>query len=59
VDLLFLCGGGILGHPGGIKAGVKSVLQGWECAIENHDIDSYASTHPEFQQALEYFGHDS
>lgn len=59
VDLLFLCGGGILGHPAGIRAGVASVIQGWEAAIQGVPIEKYADGHVELKQALEYFGHDS
>ncbi len=55
-DLLFLCGGGILGHPGGLAAGVRSVQQAWEAAIQNIDIDNFAKTNQELKQALEYFG---
>lgn len=54
-DLLFLCGGGILGHPGGLAAGVKSVQQGWEAAMQNIELNKYAETHKELKQALEYF----
>lgn len=32
-DLIFACGGGIMGHPGGIAAGVREVRQAWEAAI--------------------------
>ena len=54
-DILFLCGGGILGHPGGITAGVKSVQQGWQAAIRGIDLQTFASTHHELAQALEFY----
>jgi ribulose-bisphosphate carboxylase large chain len=56
VDVLFLCGGGIIGHPGGLVAGVKSVQQGWQAAIQGIDLQTFAKTHPELAQALEFFG---
>jgi ribulose-bisphosphate carboxylase large chain len=31
-DLIFACGGGIMGHPGGIGAGVAAVRSAWEAA---------------------------
>ena len=31
-DLMHLAGGGILGHPDGIAAGVASMREGWEAA---------------------------
>ncbi|MBM3785246.1 MAG: ribulose 1,5-bisphosphate carboxylase [Acidobacteria bacterium] len=32
-DLIFACGGGIMGHPDGIGAGVAAVRQAWEKAL--------------------------
>ena len=32
-DLIYACGGGIMAHPGGIAAGVRSVRQAWEAAV--------------------------
>ena len=34
MDLIFACGGGIMGHPDGIAAGVANVRSAWEAAIE-------------------------
>ena len=31
-DLIFACGGGIMGHPGGIGAGVGAIRAAWEAA---------------------------
>ncbi|HBY63428.1 MAG TPA: ribulose 1,5-bisphosphate carboxylase [Solibacterales bacterium] len=56
VDLLYLCGGGIVAHPGGIAAGAASVRQGWEAALAGVPLDQYAATHPELRRALEFFG---
>ena len=33
VDLLYLCGGGVVSHPGGAAAGVRAVRQAWEAAF--------------------------
>jgi ribulose-bisphosphate carboxylase large chain len=33
-DLIFAAGGGIMGHPGGIAAGVQSLRDAWEAAVE-------------------------
>ncbi len=56
VDLMYLCGGGIIGHPGGIAAGVASVRQGWEAALAGTTLADYAQDHPELRQALEVYG---
>ncbi|KQX51352.1 MULTISPECIES: 3-oxo-isoapionate-4-phosphate decarboxylase OiaX [Ensifer] len=59
LDLLYLCGGGVVSHPGGPGAGVKAVRQAWEAAQEGIELDVYARSHPELKQALEKFGRPS
>ncbi|HMP41385.1 MAG TPA: RuBisCO large subunit C-terminal-like domain-containing protein, partial [Roseiflexaceae bacterium] len=56
IDLMYLCGGGIMAHPAGVAAGVASVRQGWEAALAGVSIEAYATTHPELQQAIEVYG---
>jgi ribulose-bisphosphate carboxylase large chain len=56
VDLLYLCGGGVVSHPGGPAAGVRAVRQAWEAAVEGIPLASYARAHPELAQALAKFG---
>jgi ribulose-bisphosphate carboxylase large chain len=53
---MYLCGGGIVGHPMGIEAGVKSVIQGWQAALEGKSLDEMAQTHHELKTALEFYG---
>jgi ribulose-bisphosphate carboxylase large chain len=55
-DLMYLCGGGIIGHPGGIAAGVASVRQGWEAALTGKTLNEYAQDHVELRQAIEVYG---
>ena len=54
-DLIYACGGGIMAHPGGIAAGVRSVRQAWEAALADCPLEDYARSHPELAQALEKF----
>jgi ribulose-bisphosphate carboxylase large chain len=56
VDLIHACGGGIMGHPGGIAAGVRSLHQGWEAAVSGVPLAEYARTHRELAEALAAFG---
>ncbi|MBX3567956.1 MAG: ribulose-bisphosphate carboxylase large subunit family protein [Rhizobiaceae bacterium] len=56
VDLLYLCGGGIVSHPGGPAAGVVAVRQAWQAAVDGIPLDDYAKTHPELRQSIEKFG---
>ena len=55
-DLMYLCGGGILGHPDGPAAGVAHLKQGWEAATQGIPLEEYAKDHPELQRAIEHFG---
>ncbi len=56
VDLMHLAGGGIIGHPGGTAAGVLSMRQAWEAAVNGQPLDQVASKHPELKSAMEAFG---
>lgn len=55
-DLIYTCGGGIMGHPGGIGAGIRSIRQAWEAALAGRTLDDYAGEHRELREALERFG---
>ena len=55
-DLLFMCGGGILAHPGGPSAGVTSVRQAWSAARHGRPLDDAARDAPELRAALDFFG---
>ena len=56
VDLMYLAGGGIMGHPDGPEAGVKHLKQGWEAAVEGISLTEYAENHAELQRAIEHYG---
>ena len=51
-DLIHAAGGGILGHPAGIAAGVAAMRQAWEAAVAGKPLPQHAQTHPELAQAL-------
>ena len=55
VDLMYLCGGGIVSHPGGAGAGVKAVRQAWEAAIAGVPLAEHAKNHPELAASIAYF----
>jgi ribulose-bisphosphate carboxylase large chain len=55
-DLIYACGGGILGHPMGVTAGVRSLQQAWEAAVQDIPLAAYANANPELKSALEAFG---
>jgi ribulose 1,5-bisphosphate carboxylase large subunit-like protein len=56
LDLMYLCGGGIVSHPGGPAAGVRAVRQAWEAAVAGVPLDVYAREHAELAASLKKFG---
>lgn len=58
-DLLYLCGGGVVSHPGGPGAGVLAVRQAWEAAVQGIPLEVYAREHPPLAQSLARFGSSS
>ena len=56
VDLMYLCGGGILGHPDGPSAGVEHLKQGWEAAMNGIPLEEYAEAHEELRRAIDHYG---
>jgi ribulose-bisphosphate carboxylase large chain len=56
VDLMYLAGGGIMGHPDGPAAGVAHLKQGWEAAMAGVPLETYAEDHEELRRAIEHFG---
>ncbi len=55
IDLIYACGGGIVAHPGGVAAGVRSLRQAWEAAVAGIPLDEYARNHQELREALQRF----
>jgi ribulose-bisphosphate carboxylase large chain len=55
VDLMHLAGGGIIGHPDGIAAGMASMREGWEAAVAGTDLHTYAESHPALKRAMAQF----
>lgn len=55
-DLMHLAGGGIIGHPDGIAAGVASMHEGWEAAVRGIRLEDYSQQRPALRAALAKFG---
>jgi ribulose-bisphosphate carboxylase large chain len=53
---MYLCGGGIIAHPGGPAAGAASIRQAWEAAMEGRPLEEAAKSHRELREALEAYG---
>jgi ribulose-bisphosphate carboxylase large chain len=54
-DLIYAAGGGIMAHPGGIEAGVRSLHEAWQAAVEGIPLETYAAAHPDLRAALQRF----
>lgn len=55
LDHVYLCGGGVVSHPGGPAAGVRAVQQAWQRTREGISLDEYSKTHRELREAIEKF----
>lgn len=55
-DVIYLAGGGILGHPMGPVAGIKAIRQAWEAASAGLNMTEHARSHPELQASIAKFG---
>ncbi|AMG83121.1 ribulose 1,5-bisphosphate carboxylase [Microbacterium sp. PAMC 28756] len=55
VDLMYVCGGGIMAHPDGPAAGATSIRQAWRAAVDGVPASEYAQTHAELAAALSLF----
>ncbi|NIY71229.1 ribulose 1,5-bisphosphate carboxylase [Marivivens donghaensis] len=56
LDLMYLGGGGIHGHPMGLAAGVKAIRQAWDAAAADVELADYAKDHPELAASLAKWG---
>jgi len=56
VDLLYMAGGGIMAHPDGPAAGVRSLQKWWEAAVEGLTQEQAAQKYPELKKSVEKFG---
>lgn len=54
-DLIHAAGGGLVGHPDGIRAGVDSLRQAWAAAEAGVPVESYAQDHPALARALDAY----
>ena len=58
-DLLYMAGGGIMAHPDGPAAGVRSLQKWWEAAAERLTLEQAAAKYPELKKSVEKFGKKS
>jgi ribulose-bisphosphate carboxylase large chain len=51
-DIMIQCGGGLLGHPDGVEAGVKAIEQSRKIAMEGIPIREWIKLNPESELAV-------
>ena len=56
MDVQIQAGGGVAGHPGGVKKGAMGMCQAVDAAYKGIDVKVYAETHPELKAALDKWG---
>ena len=54
-DLIYAAGGGLVGHPDGIAAGVDSLREAWMAAEAGIPAEVYAKDHPALARALDAY----
>ncbi|MDO5852905.1 MAG: RuBisCO large subunit C-terminal-like domain-containing protein [Thermoplasmata archaeon] len=55
-DVQIQAGGGVAGHPGGVRAGARAMSQAVDAAYKGIPADEYAKTHGELAVALREWG---
>lgn len=55
-DCMYVAGGGIMAHPDGIAAGVRSLHEAWQAALEHIPLATYAETHTALKHSLQKYG---
>ncbi|NWN81670.1 MAG: ribulose-bisphosphate carboxylase large subunit family protein [Halomonas sp.] len=51
-DLIYTCGGGIMGHPNGVAAGCHSIRAAWGAAASGATLEEQATQEPDLAVAL-------
>ncbi len=55
-DLQIQAGGGVAGHPDGVRAGARAMVEASEAAVKGVTIEEYAKEHAALARALEKWG---
>ncbi|WP_374300450.1 3-oxo-isoapionate-4-phosphate decarboxylase OiaX [Paracoccus sp. (in: a-proteobacteria)] len=58
LDLMYLGGGGIHGHPGGPAAGVRAIRRAWQAAADGETLRDAARDSPDLAASLAKWGRD-
>jgi len=56
-DIVIQAGGGVDGHPDGIRAGAAALRQSIDATMQKIPLKDYAESHKELKRALEHWGY--
>jgi ribulose-bisphosphate carboxylase large chain len=56
MDLQMQAGGGVSGHPGGVRGGARAMVQAVDAAYEGIELEVYAKDHKELAEAIKKWG---
>jgi len=55
-DIQIQAGGGVAGHPGGVRGGARAMVQAVDAAYHGISLSEYATSHQELQEAITKWG---
>ncbi|MBI0582682.1 MAG: ribulose 1,5-bisphosphate carboxylase large subunit [Methanomassiliicoccus sp.] len=55
-DVQIQAGGGVAGHPGGVRGGARAMVQAVDAAYEKIPFSEYSKTHRELREAIQKWG---
>jgi ribulose-bisphosphate carboxylase large chain len=55
-DVQIQAGGGVAGHPGGVRGGARAMVQAVDAAFQRTPFEEYARTHQELREAMTKWG---
>lgn len=55
-DIQIQAGGGVAGHPGGVRGGARAMVQAVDAAYEGVPFSEYSKTHAELREAINKWG---
>jgi ribulose-bisphosphate carboxylase large chain len=55
-DVQIQAGGGVAGHPGGVRAGARAMVQAVDAAYQEIPLLEYSKSHPDLREAIKRWG---
>ena len=55
-DVQIQAGGGVAGHPGGVRAGARAMVQAVDAVYQGIPLLEYSKSHPDLREAIEKWG---